>query len=520
MPTFAELKEDFVCPYRNGCPYLEGLSTHWVWMRYQESHGLECAYEHQIEQLDAELKEAWRCNQELERQKQQLQAQLHSLHQAQFKARKPSTSAASDPQPAKDKKRGAPKGHPPWQRQKPERIDQVVVVPAPRSCPHCQSTHLLPVHELHEHVQEDILLQPRTIVTCYQHGQAYCADCDRNLWQMGPGELPGAYIGPAAKATAAYLRYEFNISYRKISRFFEDLFGLRFVPASAYGFDCQASRRGAPLYEDLRQKIQALPVVHGDETSWRHDGQNYWMWYAGDDQLAFFQIDPHRSGLTAQSIFGEQFQGVLISDAYAAYNAIHPQDWQSCLAHLKRKAQELGQQLAVLEARAQDPAARRFCQKVQELIGRACQAHRQLSKGRWRAKAARTRERALRRQLAKLCRRALRYEPAEHFRQRLIGPEQKQMFTFLRHQHVPPTNNQAERSLRSVVILRKVLHGTRSEAGIQNHNVLQSLKETARRQGKKPHQFFQDLFNLNTPQSQAALYRKAAHAKPARPLRC
>jgi hypothetical protein len=35
---------------------------------------------------------------------------------------------------------------------------------------------------------------------------------------------------------------------RKISRFFADFFGLKFVPASAYGFERQAARRGAPLY--------------------------------------------------------------------------------------------------------------------------------------------------------------------------------------------------------------------------------------------------------------------------------
>jgi len=36
----------------------------------------------------------------------------------------------------------------------------------------------------------------------------------------GPGELLGSYIGPAAKATEAYLREELDVSYRKISRFF------------------------------------------------------------------------------------------------------------------------------------------------------------------------------------------------------------------------------------------------------------------------------------------------------------
>jgi len=73
-----------------------------------------------------------------------------------------------------------------------------------------------------------------------------------------------------------------------------------------------------------------------------------------------------------------------------------------------------------------------------------------------------------------------------------------------------------------IVILRKVIQCTRSEKGLEDHSVLQSLKETARRQGKKVHQFFQDLFNLETEKAQAALYRRAAvgKAKPKRPLRC
>jgi len=69
----------------------------------------------------------------------------------------------------------------------------------------------------------------------------YCPVCDRHVGQPGPGELLGAYIGPAAKATALYLRYELNASDRKISRFFAEFFGLKFVPASAFGFERQAA---------------------------------------------------------------------------------------------------------------------------------------------------------------------------------------------------------------------------------------------------------------------------------------
>ena len=126
----------------------------------------------------------------------------------------------------------------------------------------------------------------------------------------------------------------------------------------------------------------------------------------------------------------------------------------------------------------------------------------------------------MRRQLRTLCATALRYPKAEKFRKRLLGPEQKLLFTCFRRPKVPPTNNQAERSLRPLVIMRKVIQGTRSAHGLENHSVLRSLFETARRQGKKPHQFFLTLLTKTTAQAQAALYRQQLGGEPRPPLRC
>jgi len=480
MPEFKDLPDDFRCPYRDGCPYLEGLSTRWVFARYQEVAGTECQYEYQLEELNRELDEERRQRQQVELQNQQLQAQLHALHRRQFKGRRhPSTCPSTQ-----RKKRGAPVGHPPWQRPKPQHIDQVVSVAAPRSCPDCHCASLEPLSEIHEHLQEDIVLQPRTVVVCFRHGQAYCPQCDRNVWLPGPGEMPGAYIGPVTKATATYLRYQLHVPERKISQFFNDFFGLKFVPASAYGFERQAVRRGLPLYEDLRQKIRALSVAHADETSWRNEGNPYWAWYAGNPDLAFFHLDAHRSAEAAQSVLGERFRGTLVADAYASYNGIHPKDRQSCLAHIKTKAKELEQELALLKGKAADPDAGQFCRSIQAWVRTACQAHHRLSRGPWRAKTAKRQGRRLRQALRSLCATPLRYAKAEAFRKRLSGPEQKLLFTCFRRPQVPPTNNQAERSLRPLVIMRKIVQGTRSDKGLENHSVLRSLFETARRQGK------------------------------------
>jgi hypothetical protein len=103
------------------------------------------------------------------------------------------------------------------------------------------------MEESKEHVQEDIVIQSRTLVTRYLHGQALCPHCHRPVIQAGEGELLNAPIGQIAKSVALYLRYRMGIPYRKTVELFRELFGLQFVPASALGFDpAKAGRHGVP----------------------------------------------------------------------------------------------------------------------------------------------------------------------------------------------------------------------------------------------------------------------------------
>lgn len=510
MPRFSDLGHHFCCPHKDGCPYLEGLSTHWVWMNYQRARDEDSAQARLLEAVSGRLHEAEARLRALEKENARLKAANLALHRRQFKARRSTAPTPPPARPAARKKRGAPAGHPLWQRATPKKIDRVVSVPAPPTCPYCQQSNLQPLQDIKKHIQEDIVLEPRVVSTCYEHRQAWCPACDRTLSQSGPGELPGSYIGPVAKSTATYLRHTLGISHRKISRFFQEIFGLRFVPASSLGFDSQAARKGLPLYEDVQAKLQASPLAHADETYWRHDGQNYFVWYGGHEHLAYFHFTRHRSTQEAQELLGENFGGILVADAYASYNGTHPRARQSCLAHLIRKAQELDQTLALLKPRFQDPPARRLAQKAAELFGRTCHAAHLFHQGQLSPLEALAREKELRHQLNGLCRRPLSHPVGESFRQRLVGPEQALFFTCLREPNVPPTNNQAEQSLRPIVIMRKIIQGTRGQAGLVNHSVLHTLVQTARRQGRPVRPFLETLLSADTAQAQAALYRNTS----------
>lgn len=475
MPRSPYPPHDFECLYRHSCPYLDGLSTTWVLGEYRRASEVYQEHLRIIDGFDGQLKVRDERIRVLERENAALKAKLQALHQQQFKPNKKKDAgrggtdveSASSSSEGEKKKRGAPVGHPGWVRPKPDRIDWTLHVPAPRICPHCQSDNLTSMEESTEHVQEDIVIRPQTLVTRYLHRQAFCGRCNRPVIQAGEGELLNAPIGPVAKSVAVYFRYRMGIPYRKTAELFRELFGLKFVPASALGFDRKAVARGAPIYEDLREKIRASGVVHTDETSWRSDGVGHYVWFAGNENLAFFHIDRHRSADVAKTIFGENFDGTLVRDRYAAYNGIGV-DWQSCLAHIITKAKEISREHALLPQTEKDTATGPFCDRVMDLGSRLCDAGKKLKSGDIPWEAAAKIEKRFVRKLSTICKRPLRFKPAETLRAYLAGPEQKFLFTFLRRPGVPPTNNHAEQSLRHLCNLPQNM--LRNQIGKRDQN--------------------------------------------------
>jgi transposase len=507
---------DFVCLYEHTCPYLDGLSTKWVYSQYRRADKVYHEHLRIIDNFRETVDEQSARIKVLERELAEVRAKYQALHKKQFKPNKQKDGDKGGQEKKKKgkkdkepKKRGAPVGHPPWTRPTPTQVDVTVPVSAPSSCPHCGSHDLTPEGTFHEHIQEDIVLQPRTVVTKYIHEEAFCPCCRRSVVAAGPNEIPNAPIGPVAKSTAGYLRYVIGISYRKVERIFEDLFGLSCVPASLVGFDQRAAKRGEALYDDIREKVRVASVLYGDETSWRNDGQGHYVWFAGNENFAFFHIDRHRSSEAAKAVYGENFNGTLVRDRYSAYNGIGS-DWQACLAHIITNAKEIRKEHALLPIREQDRLITIFCDKIMDLCSRACKVGQELRTEQLHWENAAAIEKKLVKELNALCKKSLSFKPAETLRTFLIGPDQKRLFTFLRIPGVAPTNNHAEQSLRHMVIFRKTSFGTRSENGVKTHSILPTLVQTAKRQGVHPREFLQTLHTADTASAQAALYKNSS----------
>jgi hypothetical protein len=510
MGRFKEAPWGFECPYKDACPHL-GMSTTWATCLLSDinSEGFRDGHfaieaEKEIQALDEE-------NRTLAARVAELESRLKQQHRMRFK---PNRKAAPQDREA-PRKRGAPEGHPPWRRAKPSRVDRSVPVPAPSVCPHCKKEGLAAVDRPHVQLQEDIVLQPRTVVTEYVHQMAYCPSCRREVFQTAEGELRNCEIGPLTKAAAVYLRHEVKLSYRDVRKVFTGLFGMPFVPASAMAFSHRMAEQGKYLYEDLREKIRAADVVHGDETHWRIDGQSAQLWYAGNDQVGFFHADPSRGSDAAISIFGSPFGGNLVADSYAGYNAINPNRRQACLAHLARKAKEITDRIELMPEKKQDANALRFCKSLKTFFGICCRIDQRRKNGAISSSAAKDYVPRLQRVLDTLCLRPLADADAENLRNRLIDPKRDatNLFTFLEVNGMPPTNNHAEQSLRLPVIFRKISFGSRSLLGAQALAANLSLLTTAKRQGRQPVELLRTLLLRGTDTPTSNLY--APHAIPA-----
>jgi transposase len=474
------------------------MSTTWVMQVYQESFQLQA----RLNRLEQESRERIEALEKTLLERDAKIAQLRLEHQKQFKA---NVKPASPPIQVKARRRGAPAGHPGWRRRAPDHVDQMIDVAAPKVCPHCQCTELETCSELHEHVQEDIVLVPRTVVRKYVHRQCICPRCRRAVYQTAPGELRGCDIGPLTRALATHLRYDLQIPYRKVQHILKNLFGMPLVPATAMNFDRKATALGRPLFEELRVMLHSSEVAYADETTWREDGQGTYLWFGGNEHIAVYQI-ADRSGDSAVKLLGEDYDGTLVTDDLASYNAVGAQNRQTCWNHIRTKAKEIMRQIELTDPPIHAPHSIEFCQKLRRFAVEMCVLGRKQRSGKLSFAKAKAMIPSLKKRLKRFAGDALEHEAARTLHKRVMVKDWDKLFTFLRVKGVEPTNNISERSLRFLVIMRKICFGTRSAAGSESHSVLPSLLQTARRQGTDVIKFLVTLLTQPKSAAKAALF--------------
>ena len=323
-------------------------------------------------------------------------------------------------------------------------------------------------------------IQPVQVVE-HQVRKRYCPHCAK--WYEPKLDLRGEVLGQGrlgmrVMSLVAWLRTELRLPVAMIQRYLERLHGLKVSVGEIVELGHKVAQAGSDAIETIQQAICASAQVHMDETVWRENGDNGYVWVASTTAgQRYYEYSLSRSGTVAEQILGASFRGTLATDFYAGYNW-YTGAHQRCWAHLLRDVHELdeGYGTAMPAVRAWVTQLTRTYLDGIALVERAPPARPLEREQLFQALVARVRELGLQWARDKdhpaqaLCKRLLRHDV--------------ELFQFVRQAGLSAHNNLAERSIRPLVIARKVSGGTRSEQGSATRMRLQTLFATWSAQGR------------------------------------
>ena len=318
-----------------------------------------------------------------------------------------------------------------------------------------------------------------------------CPLCDKRRLPQEPlkGLAMGRRrLGVNLVSLIVTLREEGRLPVRSFQWYLQTVHQLKLSVGAIVEVIHAAAQRAQPIVAEILERIRGSPVVHADETGWRQDGVNGYVWTFSTPTERYF-LRRGRGKVVVDEVLGESpvqgggslFSGVLVSDFYAAYSH-YPGLKQRCWVHLLRDIDELK------ALYPQDTALVRWATAVRQLYDRAkaCADDRSRPAAGYQRSASAD-QLMLEKLMLSLCQTFSNDVAAPQARLcRRIERFIKELFVFVSHPGVPSENNAAERSLRHLVISRKISGGSRSERGTNTKMALASLFGTWRANSLNP----------------------------------
>jgi len=392
----------------------------------------------------------------------------------------PSSDIVKPPKPKKDKERrrkiGAQKGHKQNLRKPiaPELVDEVIKLEL-TECPDCGQQLDLAKIEPKTTQQIELVEKPFT-VTEYQQLTYWCEHCQCYHYVALPEAVEKAGLfGPKMIALTGYLKGRCHVSYRSLKDYFHDVMGIEI----STGFLAkQIQKVSAALqspYEELEELLKKQSHLNIDETSFKKNGKLQWAWCFVADCFTFFKIDVSRGSQVLKDVLGDEFSGSIGSDFFSAYLKYKKETetlFQFCWAHFIREIKFLA---TLDDTKAYGKRLLKYVEQMFETI------HRQDELTEIGFK------RLMNRHKKAIMRTVQRFVP-EHKKAVVLAERFEKYgesyFLFIDNPTlIEPTNNTAEREIRTLVMDRLVTQGVRSDVGNEWHERFWTVLATCKRQG-------------------------------------
>lgn len=439
-----------------------------------DAHRLQAALSEALAKnarLEAQLTEAQAIIAHLQAENNRLQQELTEVKQAPFKSRRRRQSKGEKSDTPK--RRGRAKGHPGSGRKRPSRIDRTERILVGEACPDCGTPFTGQMIE-RERLVEDIEPVRPTIVTRYVMERRWCSQCRAFKEHPVTTALPRYRLGLNVMLFVAYQKAGLGLSYGKIRHELATYFGLVVSPAEPVNMVAEVARLFGPAYARLIRLMRQQAAIHIDETGWRIDGQNHWLWVFVNEIVALYLISRSRGSKVPKALLGQDFEGTVISDFFSAYSPLEVEK-AKCWAHL------LGDSHDLAKGKPPPDSERvHFHEQLHQLfleMGLALEEVAADESGREQV------YQEMREKLYAFAQEPWNDPDCQRLARRILK-HLDELLVWLRNPAVNADNNEAERALRPAVVTRKTSFGSRSKRGAQDFARLLSLIQTWERQGK------------------------------------
>jgi transposase len=364
------------------------------------------------------------------------------------------------------RKPGGQPGHPGHARPlvPTERVNATIDL-VPERCHHCQrALHARDAMGDPRRHQVTELPPMEAHITEYRCQRCRCRRCGHLTQAALPVEIVGQF-GPQLTALIAYLTVVCRLPRLVVQRFLEGALQIPISLGSTQHAWEEASAAVAAPYAELDAALRHEAVLNADETGHRTNGDKRWLWTFVARTFVVYRIATSRGSDVLTTVLGAAFAGILGSDRLPSYLKYVVGQRQFCWAHVTRNV------LSALDL-ARTPSAKRFCREALALDRRLFRLWHRFRGDPSVRGAPLTRAQLIDHVLPlekRLFALGERHLDAANADVRNLATaffvHNQHFFTFVHEEGVDPTNNVAERALRTAVQWRKIMFGTRSEQG-------------------------------------------------------
>ena len=351
-------------------------------------------------------------------------------------------------------------------------VNKVIRCQPPVCCPRCQATHIRR-HRRYSKIVYDVKFDRTGVkrwIVQYCFERYSCHDCEAIF---APPHRPWtrSKFGAGLLAYTIYQVIELHVPQMIVRQSLNQLFHLQLASQVVNRQKSTAAQMYQGTYEGILRTIVEGRLIHADETQVSIEGKRAYVWvFTTLEEVAYYYTETREGDFLHELL--REFSGVLVSDFYAAYDAM-PCAQQKCLIHLIRDLNtDLLKQPFNLELQG---LVRDFALLLKPII-------ETIDRFGLTAQYLRKHKAFVCRFYRDLSTRDYQSESAEYYKKR-FEKNQGKLFIFLDYDGIPWNNNNAEHAIKAFASLRKVIGGVSTEKGIREYLTLLSICKTCQYKG-------------------------------------